>query len=759
MYGLALDSSSRLYVGGAFTTLGGQTRNRLARVASTGAVDTWYPAGGANDAVGALAVDNSSNNVYVGGSFATLGGSVHLAIAQVSTTGTGTPTANWARAGYPGSIFALTRDSAGRTYVGGNFAIVDGVERKNLLRFNADGSLDTTWYPAGGANNTVNALALDSSNNVYVGGAFTTLGGQTRNRLARVASTGAVDTWYPAGGIVDTNGVVNALALDSSSRLYVGGYFSTLGGQTRYGIARVASTGAVDTTWYPNSGVNGTVNALALDSSNRLYIGGDFTTCITQTGSQPCLTMTRITSTGTLDTTWPPSLGASTYGIIFTLALDGSNNLYVGGLFSVFQGWPRNGIARISSADTLDSWYPARGVNGGIVRALAVDSNNHIYVGGEFYDIGGQIRVGLAALATPRLTVASINGGAAPAVNTPFDVTLELRDSTNALSAADTTTVAQLAVKTGASTLGRATIKSGTGTLSGNTSCTINVGASGCTVTGAIYSQVETNVVLDATTTSGDVAEPGDSPAFEVVKATPTISLSRAPNTDTPVGQSVTFTATVAATPPGSGTPSGTVTFNDGATSLCANVTLSSGSAVCATNALSLGSHSLTAVYSGDANFTGGTSAVLIHTVNSALQAPAITSAATATFTVGQAGSFTVTATGTPAPTLSSSGTLPSGVSFTNGTLSGTPAAGTENTYSLVLTASNGVGSAATQNFTLTVQGSDNDLDGYRTPDDCNDNDPAIHPGAAEVCDRQDNDCDPTTVERCPLGCPQLTQP
>ena len=276
-----------------------------------------------------------------------------------------------------------------------------------------------------------------------------------------------------------------------------------------------------------------------------------------------------------------------------------------------------------------------------------------------------------------------------------------------------------------------------------------------CSVSGTTVS------LLSAGTCSLRVSQAGNAdfnPApnvdqsFTVQRATPTLSLSSTPTSDTLPGQSVTFTATVAATPPGSGTPSGTVTFNDGASTLCTNVILSSGSAACATGALSLGSHSLTAVYSGDTNFTGGTSAPLTHNVN---QAPAITSAATATFTVGQASSFTATATGTPAPTLSYSGALPSGVSFTNGTLSGTPAAGTETTYPLVLTASNGIGSAATQNFTLTVQGSDNDLDGYRTPDDCNDNDADIHPGATEICDRQDNDCDPTTVEHCPLGCPQ----
>ena len=87
-------------------------------------------------------------------------------------------------------------------------------------------------------------------------------------------------------------------------------------------------------------------------------------------------------------------------------------------------------------------------------------------------------------------------------------------------------------------------------------------------------------------------------------------------------------------------------------------------------------------------------------------QAPAITSANNTTFTVGTAGSFTVTATGFPTPALTESGALPSGVTFVdngNGTatLSGIPSAA--GTYPLSFTAANGVLPDATQSFTLTV--------------------------------------------------------
>lgn len=91
-------------------------------------------------------------------------------------------------------------------------------------------------------------------------------------------------------------------------------------------------------------------------------------------------------------------------------------------------------------------------------------------------------------------------------------------------------------------------------------------------------------------------------------------------------------------------------------------------------------------------------------------QPPAITSAAAATFTIGSAGSFTITTTGTPSPALSVTGALPSNLSFLdngNGTatLSGTPDPGTAGVYPLTITASNGIGSPATQPFTLTVNG------------------------------------------------------
>ena len=88
----------------------------------------------------------------------------------------------------------------------------------------------------------------------------------------------------------------------------------------------------------------------------------------------------------------------------------------------------------------------------------------------------------------------------------------------------------------------------------------------------------------------------------------------------------------------------------------------------------------------------------------SAATPPSITSAGSANFGVGANGSFSVVATGTPAPTFSETGSLPSGVTLsTGGTLSGTPAAGTSGVYPITITAANGTLPNATQSFDLNV--------------------------------------------------------
>lgn len=121
-------------------------------------------------------------------------------------------------------------------------------------------------------------------------------------------------------------------------------------------------------------------------------------------------------------------------------------------------------------------------------------------------------------------------------------------------------------------------------------------------------------------------------------------------------GQILTLTATVSASSPGRGGPTGTVTFLDGTTSL-GTAPITAGTATYTTTALAVGSHSLTASYSGDTNFTAAASSALSQTVGQASSAISLQSTpnpvnfgATATFTASV--SAVAPGAGTPTGTI-----------------------------------------------------------------------------------------------------------
>ncbi len=169
------------------------------------------------------------------------------------------------------------------------------------------------------------------------------------------------------------------------------------------------------------------------------------------------------------------------------------------------------------------------------------------------------------------------------------------------------------------------------------------------------------------------------------------------------IAQAVTITAVVSTT--STQVPTGTVAFFDNNVSIGTVPVNIAGNAALTTSFPAAGPHSITAQYSGDSAFAPSSSAALVQSILASGISPVITSAPNATFVVGLASSFTVTATGIPAITISLTGSLPNGIKFdaSTGILSGIPTTDTNGTYPLTITIQNGILPNAVQNFTLTV--------------------------------------------------------
>ena len=189
---LQLSSSGVLYLGGQFGSVGGQPRMNLAAVkAVDGTVLSNWQADTDNP-VNALAL--AASGLYVGGEFSTIRGVTVKALAAVNP-GDGSLRSNWS-ADIGGTVSALALNRTGAVlYVGGSFASVGGAKLANLAAVEAaTGQVRTSWQP--NPDLVVRALAI-TDRFVYAGGEFIKIGGERRPCIAALdPATGKVSpTW------------------------------------------------------------------------------------------------------------------------------------------------------------------------------------------------------------------------------------------------------------------------------------------------------------------------------------------------------------------------------------------------------------------------------------------------------------------------------------------------------------------------------------------------------------------------------------
>ncbi|HEX8120064.1 MAG TPA: hypothetical protein VF549_02255 [Solirubrobacteraceae bacterium] len=387
---LALSGTS-LFIGGTFSDVGVEARDDLAKVSTTGvgAVDaTWAPANGST-AVLALAV--SGANLYVGGSFTHLGGQSRNNIAKLSTTGAGAADATW-NPDADSDVRALATDGTS-VFAGGMFFQMSAAAHPFVAKLPAGGTgaADAAWQP--GPDGFVNDLELTSAG-LVAAGEFTFVDGFSleRSRLARFATggSGAADSWNP-----NANDVAQAIAT-SGDDLLVGGMFTSAGASNllQPALARLSPAGAGDAAWRPI--LAGSVNAILL-SDTAVTVGGDFGTF---GGPAELARFSTTPASGDLhsDVTWHPDVP----GPVHALARSG-DDLFVGGDFSGtfgVGGPTRHGLAKVSAvgAGALDAtWNPDP--QGGPIDALAVVGSS-VFVGGNFFGMGATNVENLAKVAT-----------------------------------------------------------------------------------------------------------------------------------------------------------------------------------------------------------------------------------------------------------------------------------------------------------------------------------------------------------------------
>jgi uncharacterized delta-60 repeat protein len=351
---IAVQPDGKIVIGGDFTTLapnGGPTvtRNHIARLNPDGTVDPDFDPN-ASGSVHALALQ-TDGKILAGGPFTTIGGQSRNHIARLdATTGVADsfdPNAN------PDGVESVAVQADGKILIGGSFTSLapnggTTVLRQRIARLNSDGTLDTTFGLETGANNQVNAIVVQPSGNILVGGLFTNINGQARNYIAKLGVNGIPDAAFNAGTLTGPFGFgIYALAVQGDGKVIIVGSFTGVAGQTRNRIARLDGvTGAVD-SFNPNA--NNNLFAVTLQTDGRILVGGGFFGANSIGGA----TRNRIArldpATGLAD-----SFDPNANNTVLTIALQDDGKILLGGGFTTLapDGGPtvtRNHIARLTT--------------------------------------------------------------------------------------------------------------------------------------------------------------------------------------------------------------------------------------------------------------------------------------------------------------------------------------------------------------------------------------------------------------------------
>jgi uncharacterized delta-60 repeat protein len=265
--------------------------------------------------------------------------------------------------------------------VGGEFTTLAGETRSYLGRLYPDGSLDDHLNPGADDSGLVLAIAMQPDGKILVGGMFSTLGGFSCKGIARLMPDGSIDPGFTCSTGINSQRV-DALAVLPDGKILVGGYFDFIDGlgTSHYGLVRLFPDGTVDTTFDPQTQWGDWIYAISVLPDGKIMVAGIFSSI----GGQACGNVARLYSDGTADPTFSADVGSA----ILAMVVQPDGKVVVAGEIS--PGGAVSGILiRLNSDGSQDTSF-ADSSPDLTVLSLALQNNGQILVGGMFYQLGGE---------------------------------------------------------------------------------------------------------------------------------------------------------------------------------------------------------------------------------------------------------------------------------------------------------------------------------------------------------------------------------
>lgn len=413
---VSTDGSGDIFIGGNFKIYNGTAVNRFARINNNGNLDSNTVRGSgisgfySGNVEVVLPAKNRNGDVYIGGGMSSYNGHQISSLLRVNSTGEFDSRFTPIIQGDIKKIFPAA-DNSGDVYLQGGLGIYNGQTVNDLVRINSDGSLDTVFdvFNQGGFDNNVNDAFIvnDSSDTLYIHGSFTTYKGIPVSQVVRLTNEGVLDSGFNLNGSFLTSSGLDAtiysIAPAINGGVYVSGNFSTFNTTAVNQIVRLTQNGDLDLSFNsfvitnPNSG---DAIKLITNASGELYAYGKFTHYNTEVingfikiksdGSRDTkfnigsaltpyflntvnivgndvyvavenistqlYSLLRLNTDGSINTIFQNMIGSGFDDEVYSVAYanDGSNDIFIGGNFSSFNGATVDGVVRLNLNGTID---------------------------------------------------------------------------------------------------------------------------------------------------------------------------------------------------------------------------------------------------------------------------------------------------------------------------------------------------------------------------------------------------------------------
>ncbi|MES2474338.1 MAG: choice-of-anchor D domain-containing protein [Verrucomicrobiota bacterium] len=335
---IGVQPNGKLVIGGDFTSLGGITKNRLARLFPNGAADPIFPVSAPAKPL-ALATQRDGK-VIVCNTVTATDGTTRSKLARLHADGTLDTTFSPA---ITGTVYRALELRSGRILLAGQFTKVGTAFVSNLARLNADGSYDAAFSAAAtsGTTVTVQTMAEQEDGKIVVGGSFQRINGITKRYITRVDSSGVLDTSFNSSiaGITAAQLDVSALVIQRDGKIVVSGNFSSVEAVRQLRIARLLPDGSPDHGFH--AALDFPAASLTLQADGGLLVAGRFT----YVNGESRLGVVRLLSDGSLDSAFRPGFAS---GYVDAAVMENDGSVLVGGLFKPLAGVGGENLARLT---------------------------------------------------------------------------------------------------------------------------------------------------------------------------------------------------------------------------------------------------------------------------------------------------------------------------------------------------------------------------------------------------------------------------